>query len=185
MPSAFTHAFVGAALTPLAPPGMRRIRLVVELAAVSVLPDLDVMAFGLGIPYAHPVGHRGLSHSIAFAALLALLVPLVLHRDVRPWSDRWWGLAALFFAACASHGLLDACTDGGLGVGLFIPFSNARVFFPWRPLAVSPLEPSAFFTAWGWMILRTEILWVWIPVAAAVTIAVIVRRMLDGRSHHL
>jgi inner membrane protein len=176
MPSAFTHAFVGAALTPLAPRPDRGARLAVELAVVSMLPDLDVIAFAFGIPYAHPLGHRGLSHGLPFAAGLALLLPLVLHRDARPGSRRWWALVGLFFAACASHGLLDACTDGGLGVGLLLPFSNARVFFPWRPIAVSPIGVGAFFGEWGLRVLRSELIWIWLPVGALSAALILVRR---------
>ena len=38
-----------------------------------MLPDLDVVAFALHIPYAHAFGHRGASHSLFFAFLLGLL----------------------------------------------------------------------------------------------------------------
>lgn len=48
-------------------------------------------------------------------------------------------IGALVFAATASHALLDMLTDGGLGVALFVPVSNARLFFPVRPIAVSPI----------------------------------------------
>ena len=37
------------------------------------------------------------------------------------------------------HGLLDALTDGGLGVALAWPWSDARIFAPWRPLPVAPI----------------------------------------------
>jgi inner membrane protein len=40
---------------------------------LSVLPDVDAVGFRLGIPYASPFGHRGFTHSIAFAALAAAL----------------------------------------------------------------------------------------------------------------
>ena len=39
----------------------------------------------------------------------------------------------------ASHGLLDALTDGGLGAALLWPFSDERFFAPWRPLPVAPI----------------------------------------------
>nr|HRC76832.1 rhodanese-like domain-containing protein [Kouleothrix sp.] len=32
------------------------------------------------------------------------------------------------------HGVLDAMTDGGLGVAFFAPFSATRYFFPFRPI---------------------------------------------------
>ena len=49
---------------------------------------------------------------------------------------------AFLFLCTMSHALLDALTDGGLGVAFFSPFSNERYFFPWTPIRV-----SRFFSA--------------------------------------
>jgi inner membrane protein len=166
MPSAFTHAFVGAAMGQAAPPSVPRWRVALEIGLLAALPDLDVLGWRLGIPYADALGHRGASHSLVFAALVGVLYPTVLHRAVRPFTTTWWRLAGLAAAACASHALLDACTDAGLGVALFWPFSDARIVFPWRPIRTSPLNPAAFFSAAGVRILGNEILWVWTPVVA-------------------
>src|SRR5260370_22433119 len=67
------------------------------------------------------------------------------------------GRIAAMWAACAiTHPLLDALTDGGSGVMLLFPFSEARVFFPWRPIHVSPLSIARFFDKAGY-ILRSEL----------------------------
>jgi hypothetical protein len=63
-----------------------------------------------------------------------------------------------------SHTLLDAMTSGGLGVAFFSPFSNERYFFPWRPIRVSPIGVD-FFGEAGVAVLRSELIWVWIPCA--------------------
>jgi inner membrane protein len=73
-------------------------------------------------------------------------------------------VAGLLALATASHGLLDALTDGGLGVGFWLPFHNARSFLPWRPIPVSPLGLEAFFGARGGAILAAEARWIWCPV---------------------
>ncbi|MHC4444672.1 MAG: hypothetical protein ACYTF1_17650 [Planctomycetota bacterium] len=39
----------------------------------------------------------------------------------------------------ASHGLLYALTDGGLGIALLSPFDTTRYFFGWIPIQVSPI----------------------------------------------
>src|SRR5947208_5485908 len=44
------------------------------LVVLSVLPDIDVVAFVLGIPYGAPFGHRGAIHSLAFALLVGIAV---------------------------------------------------------------------------------------------------------------
>jgi inner membrane protein len=72
MASAFSHAIVAASLgTAFWRPGMSR---VVALGVLfSVLPDADVAGFSFGIAYDDPLGHRGLTHSLAFAAVMATL----------------------------------------------------------------------------------------------------------------
>ena len=69
---------------------------------------------------------------------------------------------AYFAAVTASHGILDALTDGGLGIAFFSPFDTHRYFFPWRPIQVSPIGPG-FFSARGVRVLASELRWIWIP----------------------
>jgi inner membrane protein len=159
MPSALTHAAVGLALAPvLGRPGApRRLWLLGALAAAA--PDLDVIGLRLGVDYGALLGHRGLSHSLFFAALLA--AALLRAGPSFPRGRAWLYL----FAAIASHGLLDMATDGGLGIALFAPFSSARLFFPFRPIRVSPLGVNAFVSARGAAVLESEALWVWLPAA--------------------
>lgn len=154
MPTILTHPSV-ALLRTFAPSLPARV--VAAGAALSILPDLDVAAFALDIPYEHPLGHRGISHSLAFAALASLLATLALHRRLTAF--------AFLFVCAASHPLLDAMTSGGgLGVAFFAPFSNERYFLPWRPIRVSPIGPR-FFSARGLAVWVSEVVWVWVPVA--------------------
>ncbi len=75
----------------------------------------------------------------------------------------------------ASHGLLDAFTNGGQGVGFFLPFDTRRYFFPWHPIQVSPIG-FAFFSERGMSVLLSEMLWVWLPTAALVAPVLLYRR---------
>jgi inner membrane protein len=164
MPSAFGHALVGLALAPVVlGPGAPR-RLLVSGVICAVAPDLDVF-----------VGpHRGFTHSLFAAALLAgMVVWLALPRG-SPF-PRGRALAYLLLAA-ASHGLLDTCTDGGAGVVLLAPFDWTRYTAPFRPIAVSPLGVHRFFSARGLAILASELVWLGIPCALAVLSAHIWRR---------
>jgi inner membrane protein len=86
----------------------------------------------------------------------------------------FWDLFGFFFAVTASHGLLDAFTNGGLGVAFFAPFDDSRYFFPWRPLEVSPLG-MAFFSSWGLQTALSELQWVWLPTALLVAAVELVR----------
>ena len=162
----------------MAPRALSRGALALVLGALAVLPDVDVVAFRLGIPYEHPLGHRGFTHSLLFAvAAGAVGAWVVLGRRVR--SRDGLGAVAILTLAAASHSFLDAFTDAGLGVGLFIPLSDARIFFPWRPLSTSPIGVDAFFSGPALAILWNEMLWVWLPVLC-LALAVRLRR-LRGR----
>ena len=128
-----------------------------------MLPDLDVVAFPLGIAYGHMLGHRGITHSLAFALVLSAAITAIAGRSpaLQAARLRVW---LFLFAATASHGLLDALTNGGRGIALLAPFSDARWFFPWRPIEVSPIG-AAFFSQWGLDVLRSELIWIWLPCA--------------------
>jgi inner membrane protein len=79
------------------------------------------------------------------------------------------------FLAIASHGLLDALTDGGLGVAFFSPFDNSRYFFPTTPIHVSPIG-AAFFSEYGIRVLLNEMLWIWIPAAIVLSLGLWLHR---------
>ncbi len=46
------------------------------------IPDLDAIGFWLGVPYKSFFGHRGFTHSIAFAVLLSWGVTQWTHHGV-------------------------------------------------------------------------------------------------------
>lgn len=163
MASAFTHVFVAAALGKAVSTEKMPLRFWTLGVFCSLLPDLDVIAFRLGIPYRHMFGHRGFTHSLPFAFIVGLLVVLLAFRTVPRFSGRWWALAGYFFCVTASHGVLDAMTSGGYGIAFFSPFDNTRYFLPWRPLVVSPIGVYGFFSRWGYEVLLSELLWIWMP----------------------
>ncbi|HSI88981.1 MAG TPA: metal-dependent hydrolase [Pyrinomonadaceae bacterium] len=169
MPTIFTHPAVPIAIgyglgSNIIPP-----RLIVAGIAASVIPDLDMLAFKFGIAYSHDFGHRGASHSLAFAALLGFLAALI-----APWLRARRLTAFLFVtASAASHGLLDMLTNGGLGVALLWPYSGDRLFFPWRVIEVSPFSLWQFLGLKGWRVVGSELLWVWLPAAIAFVILAI------------
>jgi inner membrane protein len=151
------------------------------LAAVcAALPDADVIGFGLGIRYNDLLGHRGLTHSLFFALAVGFLVVIAFFRNIDLGSSEWWILVAYFFIATASHGVLDAMTNGGLGVAFFSPFRNERYFFPWRPIEVSPLSVGTFLRFRGAELIVSEIKWIWIPSGLVGLTAYLFRRVLSA-----
>jgi inner membrane protein len=172
VPSVFSHAIVGATLVAC---GVSRPRAsVVALgAALAVVPDLDVagLAFGWGLD--HPLGHRGLSHSLSAAAALAAVATLAI--PARPAESRWrlWLVLAV---AAASHGILDAFTNGGRGVAFFAPVVDTRWHFPARPIEVSPIGVWSFFSRRGLEVLTNEVVWLWAPSLAVLAVSWAIRR---------
>lgn len=172
MPSVLTHAVVGLGLSEILMGPSPTPLLTGFSMALAAAPDLDVLAFPLGIPYGSFFGHRGFFHSL-FCALLAGLAVAGLSWPVLRLP--WWQLGGYFFLVIASHGLLDGFTNGGLGIAFFSPFEAGRHFFPWQPIQVSPLG-LAFFSKWGVRVLASEVLWVWLPLAGLVGAVWLARR---------
>jgi inner membrane protein len=143
-------------------------------ALCSVIPDIDVIGFRFGIRYGDFWGHRGFTHSLVFAAVLASAVVLVGFRGELSNISRL-SIWTYFFLATASHSLLDAMTDGGLGVAFFAPFDNHRYFLPWTPIRVSPIGLGRFFTSRGYAVIRSEFLWIWVPAGVLVVSALLLR----------
>ena len=122
-------------------------RSAVTWSALSMLPDADVIGFSLGVRYEDPWGHRGATHSFAFAVIVGAVVGLVVRRLDRrrslprrssePGNERRRALLAT--VVLATHPLLDTLTDGGLGCALLWPFDLTRYFAPWRPIQVAPI----------------------------------------------
>jgi inner membrane protein len=178
MPTLLTHPAVPLAIGLAL--GTRTIsrRLLLAGVALSVLPDLDVIAFQFGIPYEAGLGHRGFSHSLIFAALVALLGALVLRRQQELFVP---SLLFLLIAA-ASHGVLDAFTNGGYGIAFYWPLSLERYFAPVQVIEVSPLSAVRFFSPRGAAVLMSEFLWVWLPCFGLFTLLAAYRYLMpDGR----
>ena len=154
MASAITHFIVGAALAwPFTE--SRAIR--ISAGVIAAAPDLDVYAMA---PYNSFFGHRGFFHSPFFLVLFCMLLA---RGNIR--------LGALWSAAAITHPLLDMLTDGGLGVMLLVPFSQARLFFPWTPIHVSHIGIERFFSVAGY-VLSSE----WPFCLAAVALAALATR---------
>lgn len=167
MPTVFTHAVIGWTAADVAlPPTRGHWRLRLCATVLPVLPDLDGLLLPW-IPYAHAWGHRGMTHSVAFALVLALIGTVYPSRREAGPGGHWLWTTLLLWAVTASHGVLDALTDGGLGIALLAPFDDRRIFFSVTPIPVSPLGRH-FFSAWGAGVLAWEVALIWTFCAALV-----------------
>jgi inner membrane protein len=148
----------------------------------SVLPDADVIGYQyFYIPYDDIIGHRGFFHSPFFAAMVSMFIVSIFFRNENIFTFKWWAIVVYFFILTASHGLLDAMTNGGRGIALLSPFSNQRYFLPWTPIEVSPLSIKAFLTARGLTVLKSEIVWIWVPSIFVVLVSKGIRKSMRRR----
>ncbi|NNC96198.1 MAG: metal-dependent hydrolase [Chitinophagales bacterium] len=161
MASIFSHALSGYAISSLN--GNISTRLLVAGILATIIPDIDIIAFDFGIAYGDPLGHRGFTHSLLFAVILAVSIKMIFFRSESIISKSSLFTIGFLFVCCASHGLLDAMTNGGKGVGFFIPFDNDRYFLSFRPIQVSPIGASRFFSDWGWKVIKSEVIYIGIP----------------------
>lgn len=176
MASVFTHSFTGLALGKILFAGPMPTRFWVLAAVCGSLPDIDAIGHVLGVPYASLWGHRGMTHSIAFALVAGITTATLAFRETPVLSAQWWALAGFFFIATISHSVLDAMTTGGLGVAFFSPFDTTRYFFPFHPIQVSPIGVKAFFSEWGLRVIKSEFLLVWLPLIVIAGVMMAVRR---------
>ena len=177
MASAFGHMVVAYAMAKTLNPAGVSTRLWGLSIVCCLLPDVDVLGFMFGIPYEHLWGHRGMTHSISFAVFIGLVVPKLAVPSLPYWSASYGMLVIYFTLVTLSHGLLDAMTDGGLGIAFLSPFDTTRYFFPWRPISVSPIGLAPFFSSTGLGVLVSELIWIGIPV----TIWLFSHRVLKNR----
>jgi len=162
MPTIIAHSVFAVSLAHVFKHSSLPLRFWVLALACSMLPDIDVIGFSLGVKYADFWGHRGFSHSLTFALAISLLVVLLAfyQERYRPLRLR---LVVFFFLVTASHGLFDAMTNGGLGIAFFSPLDDTRYFMPIRPIQVSPIGLRDFLEWGGWRVLSNEIKWIVLP----------------------
>jgi inner membrane protein len=140
------------------------------------------LANRFGFDHTTMLGHRGVTHSLFFAVALSSLVVLLFFRKRIDGMMNRLALFVFFFAATASHSVLDAMVDGTLGVAFFAPFNPARLFLPWRPIVSSPIG-LAFFSSAGATTILNEFVWVWIPSLIVILAPWLRNRFLARVSH--
>ena len=173
MASVFGHGIIGFTLTKIFDNKRHRWLLILAIFS-TILPDFDVIAFNFGIAYEHPLGHRGFTHSLIFALLWALILMFVFGKK----NKLIWFL--VIFLSTVSHGIVDAMTSGGRGVGFFIPFNNNRFFFPFREIKVSPIGIEKFFSSWGLKVLLSEFKYIFLPCLLILVVRFLVLKIKNN-----
>lgn len=185
MASIFGHWLVAGSLKFAFLPNAKNSKLWILSYTCSILPDMDIIMFAFGFGYSHMFGHRGFTHSLTFAFIVGISVTIVFFRQISSSSKQFWGLSFFFFLITTSHGILDAMTNGGLGIAFFAPFDNSRYFLPFRPIQVSPIDIVSFFSAWGQRVLISEIIWVGLPCMVLVSISMLFRLLKKPKHENM
>jgi inner membrane protein len=121
VPTPISHAAVGYALGVWTQRDIPLRRVCVAAAACAALPDIDVLASPL-------IAHRGITHSLLFAFIVAALATVLVFRGHGRWTF------VVLSVALLSHSVLDAFSSYSVGLAFFAPFSDERYRFGWTPL---------------------------------------------------
>ncbi|MDR3005337.1 MAG: metal-dependent hydrolase [Acidovorax sp.] len=162
MPTIFSHIAVPIAATLAL--GTSRVPPSMLLAGMlaSIAPDFDGITRQFGTHLHGMWDHRGYTHTLGFALLMGLVgLGLAKHWKVSRLAGFAW-----MALCCFSHPLLDMLTSGGSGIAALWPLSGQRFFSPWRPIKVSPIVASQFFSQRGWQVVSNELLTIWLPLMA-------------------
>ena len=175
MPSWAAHAAAGIAVASVfrTPGETRRVGWAAVLC--TIVPDIDAVGRPFGAGDIELLGgHRGFTHSLAFAAAFGAVVAWGLFRD-RDWASNRLRLWICFTLATATHGMLDAMTTRGDGVKFLSPFSATRFEFAWQPIDPHPpwLATREGFSRF-YSLIGNELAWV---ILASITVIVIVSRI--------
>ena len=90
-------------------------------------PDIDFIAASWMNTTSNLLAHRGFTHSILFAVIVALIMATLANRWHRPHNISFKRWMFFFSAAILSHIFIDAFNN--YGVGWFEPFNHYRISF--------------------------------------------------------
>jgi len=115
--------------------GRKRRGLVIIVAALAVLPDIDVLVYltfgALGM-----TPHRGLTHTLLFATMISSALAAISRSYFAMTFCRAF---LLFTGVMLSHLLLDYLMGCGPAVPFFWPLSNHGYLFPYK------VAPTAYY----------------------------------------
>lgn len=180
MATIVSHAVIAFTLGKVFPGKEINSRVLTAGMVMAMMPDADVIGFGMGIPYESMWGHRGFTHSVLFALLFSLIITQLFSMKSKYQPGSFLKVSLFLFFATLSHGLIDAMTTGGLGVGFFIPFSPERYFFEYRPVLVSRIGFDGLLGPWAIAVYKSEFRYLILPCLVILVLSSILKKRLNG-----
>lgn len=182
MATFITHPLFGAgAAYAISQPRQLSRRFVLLSTFCHWIPDIDVLSYLLPMAETHSLGHRGLTHSVLFAFVVALVIVRCFYRHYSPSQWQYWGLHLWFFLGTLSHGLLDALVDSNLGVAFLWPMHTQRYLFTWRPLLDLPIDISVLTSLHFWYAQLIELQF----ISFLLAILFMLKQLMTGSTHRL
>jgi inner membrane protein len=162
VPTPITHMVAGIAVATTVRPHPTPRRFWLLAAFCAAIPDIDIIWSPYGISTDDMWGHRGITHSIPVAIVIAGLAARVGFAGTQ-----WRGFRLRFWLAFAlagvSHGLLDSLTQFAGWVALFAPFTAQRFYIPFQ--VVSWYGPPFRTDSVGALVrmMGAEVVDIWLP----------------------
>lgn len=122
-----THSAVGAVVAGIFAGNKEGSRAPLYGALAGALPDIDIIPTLFMDPLAKIEWHRGFTHSILFALLIALSIGYLIHITLKKKhvTDSFIVWFFVLLSAILAHILIDCLTT--YGTRIFLPFSDYRV----------------------------------------------------------
>ncbi|MEX2339822.1 MAG: metal-dependent hydrolase, partial [Aquisalimonadaceae bacterium] len=117
-----SHALLGGAIAQATLGRRLGNRAVFWGIGAALIPDIDVPLGALMSDAAALTFHRGITHSLLFVTLVALLLGWLAARLNRSQGVQWKTWALMFWLVLLSHLIIDAFTS--YGIRLLLPFSD-------------------------------------------------------------
>ena len=121
MASAFSHAIAALSLGTCFYRPQTPKRVWIAGAVFAVIPDLDAIGFRFGIHYSDFWGHRGFTHSLFFAVLLAAVAAATLYRRGKTGIGRNALFAYFFLASDGTVRVVEANNSGIIQINVIPP----------------------------------------------------------------
>lgn len=163
MPSPLTHLIVSVPINALIMKQENKKKIIFFSFFAAIAADFDYVGYLFNFGNLSFFGHRGFTHSIFFAIVIATLICIVFFRNVDFKSKAFLFLLFNFFLAALSHPLLDYLINQNNGVALFFPFSTERFSFPFAPINEEICSAFEYYRKYFWLVLKVEIIYLIFP----------------------
>lgn len=163
MPTPITHLFAAIPVNIAIMGAVNKKKIILLSLIISILPDLDLIGYFLGLPISSFLGHRGFTHSIFFALVVALMANLLFFPDIKTKDKRFKLLFLNFLFVALTHPLLDFLVNRNTGVALLSPFVLTRFASPIAPIVEESVGILNYYHFYFKEVVKVEFFYIILP----------------------